>query len=106
MSWRSFAAAKWRNKHPWITVEGDGVYCLHCKTGTGLLSGSSVFVTSPFTGTRPDKLVQHQHSDSHQASAAGYRERERRLALGATVSQALKEADTLTVDKEAVKGFL
>ena len=46
-SWRSFAAAKWRAKHPWITVEGDGVYCLYCKTGTGLLSGSSVFETSP-----------------------------------------------------------
>ena len=64
-SWRAFAAAKWRNKHPWIVVEDDGVYCLYCKAGTGLLRGSSVFVSTPFTGTRPDKLVQHEHSDSH-----------------------------------------
>ena len=64
-SWRAFAAAKWRNKHPWIVVGDDGVYCLYCKAGTGLLSGSSVFVSTPFTGTRPDKLVQHEHSDSH-----------------------------------------
>ena len=69
-SWRAFAAAKWRNKHPWIVVEDDGVYCLYCKAGTGLLSGSSVFVSTPFTGTRPDKLVQREHSDSHQAAAA------------------------------------
>ena len=100
-SWRAFAAAKWRNKHPWIVVEDGGVYCLYCKAGTGLLSGSSVFVSTPFTGTRPDKLVQHEHSDSHQAAAAGYREGQQRLALGATISQALKEADTLTVDEEA-----
>jgi len=64
-SWRAFAAAQWRNKHPWIVVEDDGVYCLYCKAGTCLLSGSSVFVSMPFTGTRPDKLVQHEHSDSH-----------------------------------------
>ena len=65
-------ATKWRNKHPWIVVEDDGIYCLHCKGGTGLLSGSLVFVTMPFTGTRPDKLV-HEHSDSHQVAAASYR---------------------------------
>jgi len=35
-SWRAFAAAKWRNKHLWIVVEDDGVYCLYCKAGTGL----------------------------------------------------------------------
>ena len=100
-SWRAFAAAKWRNKHPWIVVEDDGVYCLYCKAGTGLSSGSSVFVSTPFTGTRPDKLVQHKHSGSHQAAAAGYRERQQRFALGATISQVIKEADTLTVDEEA-----
>ena len=87
-SWRAFAAAKWRNKHPWIAIEDVGAYCLYCKEGTGLLSGSSVFVSAPFTGTRPDKLVQHEHSDSHQAAAANYRERQQRVALGATISQA------------------
>ena len=64
--WRAFAAAKWRNKHPWVVVEEGGVYCLYCKAGTGLLSGSSVFVSTPFTGTRPDKLVQHEHSEYKQ----------------------------------------
>ena len=94
-SWRAFAAAKWCNKHPWVVVEEGGVYCLYCKAGAGLLSGSSVFVSTPFTGTRPDKLVQHEHSESHQAAAARYREGKQRLALGATVSQVLMEADML-----------
>ena len=65
-SWRAFAAAKWRNKHPWVVVEEGGVYCLYCKAGTGLLSGSSVFVSTPFTGTRSDKPVQHEHSEYKQ----------------------------------------
>ena len=99
-SWRTFAAAKWHNKHPWVVVEEGGVYCLYCKAGTGLLSGSSVFVSTPFTCTRPDKLVQHEHSESHQAAAARYREGQQRLTLGATVSQVLIEADMLTVDED------
>ena len=70
VTWRAFAAAKWCNKHPWIVVEDDGVYCLYCKAGTGLLSGSSVFVSTPFTGMRPNKLIQHERSDSHQTAAA------------------------------------
>ncbi len=56
---RAFVAAKWHNKHLWIVAADDGIYCESCKSGTTLLSGSSVFVTAPFTGTRPDKLVQH-----------------------------------------------
>ena len=74
-------------------MEEGGVYCLYCKAGTGFLSGSSVFVSTSLTGTRPDKLVQHEHSESHQAAAARYREGQQRLALGATVSQVLMEAD-------------
>ncbi len=66
-----------------------------------LLSGSSVFVTAPFTGTRPDKLGQHERSDSHQLSAARYREGQEGLAWGATVLQALRESNRLTVDEEA-----
>ena len=53
-----------------IVIEDIGAYCLYCKEGTGLLSGSSVFVSALFTATCPDKLVQHEHSDSHQAAAA------------------------------------
>ena len=54
--WRAFAAAKWRNKHLWVVVEG-GIYFLYSKAEAGLLSSSSVFVSTPFTGVRLDKLV-------------------------------------------------
>ena len=60
-----------------------------------------MFVTMPFTGTCSDKIEQHEHTDSHQVAAASYREGQPRLALGATASQVLKEANTLTVDEEA-----
>ena len=68
VSWKAFAAAKWCNKHPWVVVEEDGVYCLYSKLGTGLLSGFSVFVSLPFTGPWLNILVQHKHSESHQAT--------------------------------------
>ena len=98
--WRTFAAAKWHNKHPWIVMERMQIFCLYCKTRTGLLSGSSVFVLTPFTDTQLNKSIQHGHSESHQAAAASYREGQQRLALGATILQTIQKADTLTVDEE------
>lgn len=84
-SWRSFAAAMWHNKHPWIVVEPEDVHCSFCKPGAAcLLSSSSMFVSVPFTGKCPDKLVQHEHSSSHQAATTSYREGQQRLALGTT----------------------
>lgn len=42
------------------------------KVGAGLSTVLSVFVSIPFTGKQLDKLVQHEHSESHQAPAASY----------------------------------
>ena len=56
VSWRVFVAAKWHNKHLWVVVEG-GIYFLYSKAEAGLLSNSSVFVSTSFTGMRLDKLV-------------------------------------------------
>ena len=41
-----------------------------------------------------DNVVEHKLSDSHQVAAANYCEWQQRFALGAAVSQALKEADS------------
>ena len=59
-----------------------------------------MFMSSSFIGTHLYKLVQLQHLNSYQVSAASYMETEYQLALETTVSQALKEADALTMDEE------
>ena len=76
-SWKEFARPQFRKKYAWCTLKSDGVYCKYCMEGNfqgHLLSGSAVFVTEPFTGCRPDKLLQHECSVSHNASASAYRE--------------------------------
>ena len=66
-SWRSFAQAKYLEKHPWLVLKPDGIYCQYCSTHQ-LRAGASVFLTSPYTGNRSDKLLQHERSIGHQES--------------------------------------
>ena len=57
-SWHAFKSLKYKNKHDWLVVKLDGIYCRYCSTiKPRVQSGSTVFISQPFTGTRPDKLV-------------------------------------------------
>ena len=59
-----------KKKHPWIVVKSDGVYCLYCShSQASARSKSGKFVSVPFTGVRPDKLVKHETSVTHQLCA-------------------------------------
>ena len=74
-SWHEFASVKWLNKYPWLLVKGDGVYCQYCSTYKSvLIGGSAIFVSEPFTGVRPDKLLQHDKCNTHESAASSYRE--------------------------------
>ena len=75
------------------------LFVLPVRVGGNLSSGSSVFVLMAFTGTWPDKLLQHDQPSSHSAAATTYRERQQRLAPG-TIGQMVTEADIPTVDKD------
>ena len=75
VSWRAFADIKWRNKHPWLQLKVDGIYCLYCSHDTlKTRSKTQVFVTEPFTGNRPDHLLQHEGCAAHESCAIAYHE--------------------------------
>ena len=85
-SWRSFAERKWSSKHPWLVIQTDGVYCRYCShAGSSVKSGSTVFVAEPFTSCRPDKLVKHKQSKTHQQNEEAYQEWQTREASRQTL---------------------
>ena len=72
-SWRKFAESKLKERFPWILVQQDGVYCSYCAQGVvrGVSSsGSDVFLSKGYTGSRPDVLSRHQSSTQHQNCAS------------------------------------
>lgn len=102
-SWKEFAAAKWLDKYPWLLVKGDGVYCKFCSMHMSvLMGGSATFISEPFTGVRPDKLLQHEKSSSHESASSSYCEQQSRdAAQQLDVIQVMTRANALTVDEEA-----
>ena len=85
-SWRSFAQAKYLEKHPWLVLKPDGIYCQYCSTHQ-LRARASVFVTSPYNGERSDKLLQHERSGCHQESHTRHQESLLRSVTSTTISE-------------------
>ena len=62
-SWPSFSQPKYTKNHPWLMLKPDGMYCCYCFAHQPCMqSGTTVFITSPFTGNCSDKLLQHERS--------------------------------------------
>ena len=70
-SWQAFNSIKYKNKHDWLLFKPDGIYCLYCsRMKLKVQSGSLVFIYQPFTGIRPDKLVQQAISSARNKQYA------------------------------------
>ena len=77
------------------------MYCQYCSTYKSvLIGGSAIFVSEPFTGVRPDKLLQHDKCNTHESAASSYREHISRDAVWLDVIQVMKRANTIIVDEE------
>ena len=101
-SWRSFAQPKYAKKHSWLVLKPDGVYCRYCSAHQPRMqSATTVFITSPFTGNRSDKLLQHERCGAHIQSSLSYHESLLRLATNTTVADVVKEAAVITADESA-----
>ena len=48
-SWRSFAQPKYQQKHPWLVLKPEGIYCQYCCAHQPR-AGANVFVALPYTG--------------------------------------------------------
>ena len=69
-SWRSFGEILRQKKHPWIVVKSDSLYYLYCShSQDSAKSKNGKFVSVPFTGVRPNKLMKHKTSVTHQSCA-------------------------------------
>ena len=104
-SWRSFAQAKYLEKHPWLVLKPDGIYCQYCSTHQ-LRAGASVFLTSPYTGNRSDKLLQHERSIGHQESLTRHQESLLRSVTSTTISEVVRQAAVVTADEAAFSDAL
>ena len=101
-NWRSFGDSKWRGIHPWLILKEDGVYCQFCShANLEVRSRSSVFVTKPYVGNRPDKLGRHAACFSHLQSQFDFQEWQNRVATQSTVVQMIERNDLLTVDEQS-----
>ena len=102
-SWRELVTPQYLSRYVWIDVRGDGVYCLYCRhavaRGSGA-SGSQIFVSKPFVGTRPDSLSQHEKSATHVQSAEAYREWQI-WSTQKTLEAVIDELQRITADGEA-----
>ena len=78
-------------------------YCTQCTTSGASSSGSEVFVSKPFTGTRSDVLARHENSKHHELSVIMYRERLERLSRHQQIQHIIQTQDlhVLTFDEEA-----
>ena len=101
-SWKSFAKISWRKKHFWLLVKSDRVYCLYCShSHTCARNKTGIFATVPFIGVRPDKLVKHEKSATHQLCADDYREFESRQASSSSDVEIMHRSYKVTVDERA-----
>ena len=104
-SWHSFAERRWMDRHPWIDIGEDGVYCRFCRNtiarGTSQ-SGRATFITEPYTGTRPYHLSRHEGSSEHKASTEAYSEMVLRAQTNRRVEDTIQARGFfLTVDGDA-----
>ena len=106
--WQRFSCKKWIEQFPWTELQSDGVYCQYCTqctctTSGASSSGSEVFVSKPFTGTRSDVLARHENSKHHELSVITYRERLERLSRHQQIQHIIQTQDlhVLTFDEEA-----
>ena len=62
-SWQEFASVKWQDKHLWLLVKGDGVYCKFCSMHMSVLmgGGSATFVSEPFTSVSCCSMKSQTH---------------------------------------------
>ncbi len=97
---------KWKERFSWIDVGADGVHCLYCREGTARgasSSGAEVFLSKPYTGTRPDVLSRHEKSAQHGVCASAYRESLKRRGKKRTLEIPIVRSEGhLTVDGEAI----
>ena len=102
--WRDFAERKWKERFSWLDVRADGIYCIFCREGTARpvsTSGSDVFLTRGYTGTRPDVLSRHEGSTQHSTCAVTYRESLQRRSVKRNINDIIRSSSCLTVDGEA-----
>ena len=102
--WRDFAERKWKERFSWLDVRADGIYCIFCREGTARpvsTSGSDVFLTRGYTGTRPDVLSRHEGSTQHSTCAVTYRESLQRRSVKRNIDDIIRSSSCLTVDGEA-----
>ena len=74
-SWKTFSQVKYIQNHPWLLIKADGIYCQYCSAcQPHIQSGTCVFISSPYTGNQPDKLLQHECCRTHMESEESHRE--------------------------------
>lgn len=103
-SWRDFADSKWNERHQWLDIASDGVYCRFCRDGNvaGISrSGTKVFRSEPYTGTRPYHLSRHESSAEHTECAKVYRDKIHRAQRHERIEESLARSNQLTTDGEA-----
>ena len=104
-SWRSFAQPKYQQKHPWLVLKPEGIYCQYCCAHQPR-AGANVFVALPYTGNRSDKLLQHERSGVHQASLTLHQESLLRSATSTTIREMVVESAVITADETAFSDAL
>ena len=92
------------DRHRWINIEEDGVYCRFCRhnVARGISRGGrATFLTGLYTGTRPYHLSRHEDSSEHMASAEAYSEMVLRTQTNQRVEDTIHARGLLTVDGDA-----
>ena len=103
-SWRCFAEKKWMDRHTWIGIEEDGVYCRFCRHNVARgvsRGGRATFITGPYTGARPYHLSRYEDSSEHKASTEAYSEMVLRTQTNQRVDNTIHARGLLTVDGDA-----
>ena len=94
---------KWKRIYPWILKKQDGIYCLYCShSAREVRSRSSVFISKPFIGNRPDKLGRHESCKANQQNHEAYMEHQVRVTTNNTVLDILDRSRIITVDEKAM----
>ena len=101
-SWRSFTQPKYQQKHPWLVLKPEGIYCCAHQPH----ARANVFVALPYTGNRSDKLLQHERSGVHQASLTLHQESLLRSATSTTIREVVMESAVITADETAFSDAL
>ena len=101
-SWHLFGQSKWKQIYPWILEKQDGIYCIYCShSSRAVRSRSSVFITKPFTGNRPDKLGRRESYKAHMENQKAFQDHQVHVTSNSTVVDIIDRSTTLTVDEIA-----